>query len=252
MKRKLLLLMTVLAVALIAAPATATTFTFTGFNAAGDPISAMATFTTGASTVTVDIWNTQVNPVSVGTDISDLCFVLSTGQHTGGTIGSFTGTQRTINGSDGTYSDVTVTTSHWELLNNVSIGAGSTGFELNTLYGGSQADTIIGASNGSNLYTGSGLASFNSGDHRPELFGTASTPVEFVLCISGVTADSIVTFADFSFGTSGTDDHPGSQVPIPPTALLVGTGLVGLGLIGWRKKGANLRGRDGNQVGGYA
>jgi hypothetical protein len=52
------------------------------------------------------------------------------------------------------------------------------------------------------------------------------------------------------FGTTGYDaagvfhpelftigpDGSGGQVPIPPTALLLGSGLLGLGLIGWRKR----------------
>jgi hypothetical protein len=236
MKRKMFVLLAILTMVLMVAPAMATTQTFsvTGTDTAGDPISAMATFTTGAGTITVDVWNTHANPIDIGQDISDLGFVLSTGQTTG-SINSFSATARTL-GAGGTFSDVAAATSHWVLDTAFSFGAHGTGLKLDDLAGGGgPGNTIIGPPGAGNLYSAAN-ASFNAGPHPPEWFGTAATPVEFHLNVAGVTAGSTVTFVDFSFGTTAGDDHPGTQVPIPPSALLLGSGLLGLVGIGWRRK----------------
>ncbi len=229
MKRKFLILVAILAVALMAAPAGASTVTysFTGTDAGSDPISATATFTTGPGTITVDITNNIVNVNSVGADISDLSFVLSPGTYSGASIGALNGASERLIASDGTYTNTPVTSSHWAVLET------GVNFLLNTLYGGSQADTIVGPPDASNLYSGNGNASFSAGHHAPELYGA---PVEFVLNVTGVTADTTVTSAIFSFGTTPEYHCGTSPVPIPPTALLLGSGLLGLVGLGWRRK----------------
>ncbi len=234
MKSKVMIIAAILAMALIAGQAMANTtlLTVTGTDAAGDPIAASAKFTTALNTVTVDIWNTQANPTDVGQDISDLGFVLTSGQTTG-SISSFSALERTI-GAGGTYSGVAATTSHWGLDTGVSFGAFGTGLELTDFTGSHVPNTIIGPPAGTNLYSAAN-ASFNAGGHDPEWFGTATAPVEFVLHVAGVTADSSVNFAQFSFGTEAGDNHNAS-VPIPPSALLLGSGLLGLGLVGWRRQ----------------
>ena len=237
MKSKVMIIAAILAMALMAAPALATTITFSvsGFDTYGDPIAAIAKFTTGADTVTVDIWNTQANIKSVGQDISDLGFVLTTGQ-TIGSISSFSATARTIDSTTKAYTDTAAVTSHWHLDNGVSFGAFGAGLKLNDLGGGMPKNTIIGPPAGDNLYHAAN-SSITGATHSPEWFGDATTPVEFVVSVPGVTAASRVTFAQFSFGTTAGDNHNGvPSAPVPPSVLLLGSGLIGLGLVRWRRR----------------
>lgn len=218
MKKKFLILTSLLAVALWVAPASAYTFSDT---IDGLPVSATVNFILGNGTVEVDIYNNIANPTSVIQCVSGLGFVLSTGQ-TAGSLASFAATERTI-AAGGAVSDTPATTTHWQLLSNVSL-PGGTGLKLNDLVGGQPINTIIGPG----PYTHAN-PSITGNSHEPVWFGDATTPVKFFLNVSGVTADTTVTFAQFNFGTAG-------AVPVPPTALLLGSGLLGLVALGWRRK----------------
>jgi hypothetical protein len=78
-----------------------------------------------------------------------------------------------------------------------------------------------------------GNASITNGMFSPFVVG----PATFVLALSGVTASTTVTGARFSFGT-GPDTFltTGTVVPLPGALPLFVTGLVGLGLLGMRRK----------------
>jgi hypothetical protein len=87
-----------------------------------------------------------------------------------------------------------------------------------------------------------GNASITGGQFNPFVVG----PVTIVLALSGVTANTTVLGARFSFGT-GPDTFltTGTVVPLPGALPLFATGLVGLGLLGIRrgkKKAAALAG----------
>jgi hypothetical protein len=62
----------------------------------------------------------------------------------------------------------------------------------------------------------------------------------FVISLMGITADTDITSAIFSFGTTAGINVPGvpgvSPIPLPGALPLFLTGLVALGLLGRRKK----------------
>jgi hypothetical protein len=60
----------------------------------------------------------------------------------------------------------------------------------------------------------------------------------FVISLMGITPGTTITGATFSFGTTTGINVPGvpSAIPLPGALPLFATGMVGLGLLGWRKK----------------
>ena len=101
MKRKFLVLAAILSVALMAAPALvlANQVNFTS-GSGNNLLNASANFIFTSGQLEVDVWNNVVNQRSVGQNISDLFFSLSTGQ-TDATLTSSTGAERVVadNGS---------------------------------------------------------------------------------------------------------------------------------------------------------
>jgi hypothetical protein len=87
------------------------------------------------------------------------------------------------------------------------------------------AHLLLGPPDGSGVYSNANASIANNGPHNPFLDGVAS----FTLNVPGLTADSIVTSATFSFGTTEGDyvpGVPGNNVPEPVTLSLWMTGAL--------------------------
>jgi hypothetical protein len=194
------------------------------------PVSGVAEFdiNPGAGTITLGIWNTQANPTAIIQCISDLFFSLNDG-NARGTLGSSAGVERTI-ATDGTFTPGGSVSTGWALTD----GGGN--YHL-TVLGTPTAPThlIIGNPDASNVYSNanSSITGAGGGDpHSPFLFAaTRATEVLFTLDFTGLTDDTRVENVVMSFGTT-----EGRNVPIPPSAFLMGSGLLGLLGLGWRRK----------------
>lgn len=185
-------------------------------------VDAYATFATGAGTVTITIGDLLPNPTDVAQLISDLSFTLSSGQ-TSGTLGSMSGTEINVNNGGTTSGQTSVTSSHWTI----------SGLHLTTLVGGQPSDLIIGPP-GTSGYSNANGSIAGNGPHNPFLTGTAT----FVVDVTGVTGDSKVDSATFSFGTTAGVDVPGTPGSPPQsipdggtTAVLLGAALSTFGLM---------------------
>lgn len=182
---------------------------------------AKADFVTGANTLSITLNNLTVDPTGVIQNISGLGFTLSSGQTSASLVSSW-GKERTVN-SDGTYADGATVAAGWVL----------SGLFLDDLLGAGHAGpahTLIGAPNaGTGEYDAANNSITGNGPHNPFLVG----PVTFNLWISGLTADDIVTGANFQWGTT-----PGGGTSVPDngaTFALLGMGLVGISFLSRRK-----------------
>ena len=223
----------VLLLASVAGAASITFDTPLGSTVGGQPVSATATFSTGAGILTINLTNLQDNPKSVIQNLSDLSFVLSGGL-TAGSLTSSSALERTVN-SNGTFTNGATGATGWELD-----PSGLRLHVLGTLIG--PAHTLIGGPDGSNVYSNANGSIAGNGPHNPFITGTAT----FSLAGLGITTDSTITSAIFSFGTTegnnvtGTcirDCTPPPQVvPEPSTWLMLVTGTLGLLGYGWSRR----------------
>ena len=198
-------------------PATTIAFSAVG-TAGGQAVNAMATFSTGPNMIIVTINNNRSDPTAIVQAISDLLFTVDTGQNSG-SITSSSGVERTIN-ANGTYTPGGIVATGW------SLSTQGQSLYLNVLGTAvSPAHLIIGPPNGSNLYSNADSSIAGNGSNNPFLTSGAT----FVLSVPGVTAQSAVVFAQFSFGTTpgitlngigGADAETGvgDQLPIPEPA----------------------------------
>ncbi len=220
------LLITLSALAILVPMANANVFTFVtpaGSTTSG-PVSATATVTTGAGTVTIVLTDLQSNPKDVAQLISDFDFVLSNGATTG-TLTSAIGQEVTV-ASNGSFvlAGAGLPFTGWQLNANVNGG-----IQLDALGGGQPKDLIIGPPGGA-TYSNANSSIAGNGPHNPFVNQTGT----FVVTVAGVTAATNVTGATFSFGTTEGEFEipgvPGSSVP-EPTSLALGATMIGITLL---------------------
>jgi hypothetical protein len=211
-----------------AAEASISTYYITaGTTVGGQPVSATATFTTSANDIQISLTNLQNNPTSVIQNLSDLAFTLSTGQ-TSGSLLSSSALERTVN-SNGTFTNSGAVSTGWQLQ---TYGSGLRLYVLGTPIG--PAHTLIGGPDGGGLYGNANDSIAGNGPHNPFITGTATFDVQAM----GVTVESLVNSATFSFGTTEGNNVLGvtGRVPVPSTLLLLGSGLSIVGAFSWRRR----------------
>ena len=205
------------------------TYTASGSGTGGDgPLSASATFTTKAGEIDIVLTNTLALSAfaNQGQTVSDLIFTLSNSL---GTQGALTASGQEIDiSSGGVVTDVSGSPGRF-----IGVGGGTFTVSGNQItaeaIGGSQPTELI-----TPLETGPSFPDTNPGivSHNPYTDGS----VNLVLLFSGITADSTVTAASFSFGTGPDTTLPGTKTPEPLTLSLFGAGLAGAIALRRRKK----------------
>lgn len=195
-----------------------------GSTAGGQPVDAQATFTFGTDTLQIVLQNLEGNPTSVIQALSDLEFTLSTIAGAS-SISSSSGTERTIHG-DGTFTDGASVSTGWAL------NGGGASFQLDVLGTAiGPAHLLIGPP-GPLGYSNANGSIAGNGPHNPFLAETAT----FNLFLPGVTANTTITSATFSFGTTeGQATVPGTpipeEIPEPGSLALIGLGLAAIAFV---------------------
>ena len=224
--------MVALAGVIFTSGAHANTFLSTASGVGGDgPISAAATITTGKDTITVALSDLIANPTSAGQLVSGIELTLNIPLPTTASLSSYSGPTIDI-GPGGTVSPDIAGITHW--------GAYISGGEIVLATAGKDAppgkpiNLIIGPTGPGGLYDNNANSSITG--RNPQIQNTGI----FVLSVLGVTSSTNVTGGTFLFGTAAEFSLPDSLIPVAvplPAALpLFASGLVGLGLLGWRRK----------------
>jgi hypothetical protein len=211
--------------------ASADTVTFvtpTGSSTSG-PVSDEVTFTTTADSLVITLVDLEANPTDVAQLLSDLSFTLSDGSLTGSSLASSSGREITVN-SNGTFGLGSTVPTGWAYT-----GSGTSGM-LDVL-GTPTAPShlIIGPPGTGGTYSNANGSIAGNGPHNPFLNQTAT----FTVAGAGITADTTVTAATFSFGTTeGANLVPGVPAPTPEPRttgiIVIAIGLIGL--LQYRKK----------------
>jgi hypothetical protein len=197
---------------------TITYVTPSGSTINGLPVDAEAVLTTGTDTVTITLTNLEANPKSVAQNLSDLTFTLSGGTVT--SLSSNSGQEITVN-SNGTFSLGSTVSTGWALA-----GSGTSTGTVEVL-GAATAPkhTIIGPPGGGGTYSDANNSISGNGPHNPFLNQTAT----FTILGTGITADTTITGAIFSFNSDRGFTVVGQAVPEPSSLVL---SVIGLGLAG--------------------
>jgi hypothetical protein len=206
----------------VVAPAHAGSITYFSTSPAsnGEPVSANATFTTGAGTLTITLRDTLANPHDVAQVVSDLSFTVGNGGSlSGSSLSSSSGQEITI-ASNGTFT----------LGSTVSTGWGYTPGKLDVL-GTSTAPKhlIIGPPGNGGTYSNANPSIAGNKPHNPFLNQSAT----FTITGSGITSDTTITSATFSYGTTEGAATAGGFVPEPGSLVLSASGVGLLGIFGF-------------------
>jgi hypothetical protein len=234
MKSKFLLVALLCMAGLAAQGATLTFNTPAGSSVSDGPVNAAAVFVTADGTLTITLSNLLADPTSVGQNVSDLQFTLSS--MTTPTLMSSSADEVPVNSDGTTTAGGTGIDTGW--------GFGSFGGGLIlcvicsggvTPPGGIQpAHTMIGPPDGSGVYTSANGSIAGNGPHNPFLSQTAT----FVIADTSITASTTVSDVVFSFGTTFGSDVPGEgggggggAIPEPVSLILTGCGLAALTIL---------------------
>jgi hypothetical protein len=222
-RRPFLFVASVAAVASLSAKtADAGSITYVATSSAGNA-PAVATFTTSAGSITVTLVNDDVNPVSVGENVSALRFDVSTGN--GGVasyLSSSSGAERTVAGN-GAFSDGSSVATGWAFAR-----SGATTISLDVLGAGGSgpAHTLIGLPDSGGSYSAAKGSIAGNGPHNPFLANT----ITFNITDPAATSASQITNVCFQFGTTDGANQvagidPPVSVPEPASVVTVWTGL---------------------------
>jgi hypothetical protein len=213
----------------IGKPAHAGSITYvtpSGSTTGGGPVNAEVDFTTAAGSITITLKDLQANPKDVAQLLSDLSFTVGNGGSLTGSAQTGASSQElTVNGN-GTFSIganlTTVAAVGWVYTTTSSTGT------LDVLAGpghAGPAHLIIGPPGGPTYANANGSIAGN-GPHNPFLNQSAT----FTITAPNVSADTTITAATFSFGTTAGVLIPGVPAVPEPSSLVLG--LLGLGLVG--------------------
>jgi hypothetical protein len=189
------------------------------------PVDACADFTTSDGQLEITLTNLLADPINVIQALSDLSFTLDDETLGSGTLGASAAQEITIAG-DGTFTTGGTVATGWVLS-----GTGGS-YLLDVLAGpghAGPAHLIIGPPNaGSGNYDAANASIAGNGPHNPFLNQVAT----FTIDLTGITAETVVTSATFSFGTTAGVTVPGGPplpgIPEPGTLLLLAAGLFAL------------------------
>jgi len=204
-----------------------TFFTPSGSTTSGGPVSDQVSFTTMAGSLVITLTNLWPNPTDVAQLLSDLSFTLSNGSLAGSSLGSSSGQEITVAGNGSFTLDGTVSTG-WAYS-----FTGTTSGLLNVLGAAGPEHLIIGPPGGTTYSNANGSIAGNMA-HNPFLNQTAM----FTVTGGGITADTTITGATFSFGTTPGITVVGTVVPEPRTTGLMISTLGLIGILQYRRKKA--------------
>jgi hypothetical protein len=204
----------------------------------GQPVSASATFTTSLHSLTIVLTDLLANPKDVGQLLSDLSFTLGNGGSlTGASLSSSSGQVITV-ASNGTFTAGPTVATGWVPT------LGGTSGHLDDLVGtghAGPAHTIIGPPGPGGTYSAVNNSIKGNGPHNPFLNQSAT----FTITGAGITADTTITSATFSFGTASGVTVAGVSVPEPSAVVICLTGMSLAGIIGIcrsRRRGRSVGG----------
>jgi hypothetical protein len=209
-----------------------------GSTTGGQPVDASAFFTTSAGSLSIILTNLEANPTSVVQCLSDLQFTLGNGGSlTGASLSSSAGQEITVN-SNGTFTLGSTVATGW-----VQTLSGTSGV-LDVLGAGGAGPThlIIGPPGAMSTYSNANGSIAGNKPHNPFLDQSAT----FTITGASITADTTITSATFSFGTTeGANLVPGVAVPEPGSLALCATGTTSIfGFVVFRRWRRRLHGID--------
>ncbi|MBN2321691.1 MAG: PEP-CTERM sorting domain-containing protein [Acidobacteria bacterium] len=184
------------------------------------PVSAEAVFTFGMGTLEIDLTNLQTGIISVGQTISGLSFQTDNPVDPGVTS-IITSWGHTVN-IDAVTKIATTINPKQEPLPRWHLTIPTTTL---LAIGGGQPDHLIMNPDLSQINAGS-----FGGQFDPFILGTA----HFEISAANFTENTTISSVTFAFGT-GPDAYI-STVPEPATLSLLGIGLIGAGLVAYRKR----------------